>query len=216
MRTTELAGIKIPLPVSSSLILQWLGILAIVAIVIVIVVLIKRMKKYDVLAEVHSKVAGSSNPGEPGELVEFTPAAYVYDKKTATWYLHLKNYNQKIPPPPYACRKILDHKRFKEIVYLWQEDPDNFVPFVPETDYKEKKLKLNMMDSEATWLAAKAADEIKETYSRESWFEKYGIYLLWAATIVGVIILLYIVVEKFSVLENVAKSLENAARYLSK
>jgi len=219
-RTTSVGGLNIPLP-NTTLIME-IGIgIVVIAIIVAIVLILKNRKKYDVLAEIHAKTAttGMIGPkdkvGNVGEIISFTPAAYLYDKKTGTWHLRLRKFKHSIPPPDYKCRKQVIHQKYKEIVYLWQEGPNNFIPFIPETDYEKKKLDLNLVDSEATWLAAKTAAEIRETYNKPGWFEKYGAFLMFAVFAIMVIILIYTVLDKFTILQDVSANLAQAAKYLA-
>jgi len=51
-------------------------------------------------------------------------------------------------------------------------------------------------------------------YQKQNWFEKYGSFIIFGIFAMLIIVLIYIVLQKFEVLQSVASSLEHTASLL--
>lgn len=137
----------------------------------------------------------------------FTKGGYFFIK--GNWFYKLKSPRVTISCPTY------DHLiplRKGNLLFLRQESMDDFIPL--RVKLTEKEAIFEAIPEDIKLWAATMKDRLRTIYSKPTWLEKYGAFITIA--IVGIIILLlvWVVLNKFGVLKDVANTLRETATIL--
>jgi len=99
------------------------------------------------------------------------------------------------------------------VLFLRQQGQDEFYPLMPSISIKQG-LDLQVISGDTKLWGVTMMQRIREMYQKPSFFEKYGSYIIFGVTAMMVLVLIYVVLQKFDILEQVAQHLENTARIL--
>jgi len=132
-----------------------------------------------------------------------------FKSKEGVWSFKLRKMKVSIQPPDYSY--LIPTAR-GNLLFLRQISVNEFYPIMPEIN--EQGLKLNAIEGDVALWSALMGQRIREMYQKQNWFEKYGSFIIFGIFAMLIIVLIYIVLQKFEVLQSVASSLEHTASLL--
>lgn len=136
-------------------------------------------------------------------------AGIFLDKKTNLKLLFMKKFKKGMNPNnvPYVTAK--DKKgRLVKTIYLLKTGVSNF-RFI-HVSIESDMLKFTVGEEDVNW-AAQDYETIIKTFQKESFWAKYGGYILFVISIIIIMIILISLFNKFAVLKDVANSLQKVS-----
>lgn len=185
-----------------TVILQILSAVLVLAVFVGIIWYILREKKYNIKTIIFSKRKGNDKVIED-------KGGY-FKGKDGIWSFKIKKMKIALQPPEY---NYLMPTAKGNALFLRQEGINEFYPLMPDISI-ESGLKLKVIEGDVALWGVTMMGKIREAYAKPGFFQKYGSYIIFGIVAVMCIVLIYIIVQKFDVLQSVAQSLENTARIL--
>lgn len=174
-------------------------------------------KRYDIEVRIYSK-------RKNGYKTWTDKGAYLKNKKTGEVYgFKLKNDKTLLQPPPF---EMLMPSTKGNTLHLVQMTSDEYFVLDPvidigeqlaEGETKEGKtgfLKLKVIEGDIQLWATQMIDKLYSMYDRKGFWDKYGAFIMFGAAAIMVIVLIYIFLQKFDVMKEVAANLAEAAKAL--
>jgi hypothetical protein len=100
------------------------------------------------------------------------------------------------------------------VIHLLQMANDEYFALDPTIDdfngSTNGLLKLKVIESDIQLWAITAMDRNNFLYSKPGWFDKYGMYVIFAVVAFIILIMIYLVLQKFSLLKEVADSFKDS------
>ena len=167
--------------------------------------------RYDIKVRIYSKRYGTWKTWDE-------EGAILKNKKTGEAYgFKLKHEKDLLEPPPYAI--MLPSLKGSNVLHLLQLSPGEW--FYLETrlddpmgDDKLKKFHLRVIEGDIQLWMTTMIDKIYALYKKESIWDKLIPILIWALPMMFIMIILYLLFQKFDVLSTVSSNLADAANAL--
>ena len=168
----------------------------------------KGQTKYDVSVRIYSKRKNGYKTWDD-------VGAYLKNKKTGEVYgFKLKHDKTLLQPPPF---EMLMPSLKGNTVHLLQLTSDEFFVLNPDIDEvftPDGKLRLKVVEGDIQLWATQMIDKLYSMYDRKNFWDKYGSYIVFGITAILCIVLIYSVLQKFDVLQQVAASLDDTAKIM--
>jgi hypothetical protein len=169
-------------------------------------------KRYDITVRIYSKRKNGYKTWDD-------KGAYMKNKKTGEVYgFKLKHDKTLLQPPPF---EMLMASAKGNTLHLLQLTSDEYFVLDPMIDLNEttdtvgtKNIRLKVIEGDIQLWATQMIDKIYSMYDRKGFWDKYGSYIVFAVVALMCIILIYMIVQKFDVLQATASSLDSAAQAL--
>ncbi len=209
---------------------------------IFLVLIIKKIvdnRRYDILAEVvpYWSIAGKKISDEDKYIIKkkktlfgtkeikipvseteifisnFYPAKYIFNKKTGTFDIHLKDREKTvIPDISYKFFVPINFGKFKRYIKLVRYSPNDYKPVLIKFDLDSLKEVRSIYDSEATYIALKTKEEINKALKGESIIVKmlpyFVVMLCLIVFLIGVFILKESLTDNAKMIGSFTSSLE--------
>jgi hypothetical protein len=169
---------------------------------------IKTWKAYNIQVRIYSKRKEGFKTWDDW-------GGFVKNKKTGEVYgFRLKKLKIMIQPPNYDYLVIAPKGN---VLHLYQRSNDEFFVLFPAILFGKEgqhELILRVLEGDIQLWATTMIDRLYTMYSRPTFFEKYGHYIIFFATALLIIIMIYLTLQKFDVLKDVANSFKESVSAL--
>jgi len=140
--------------------------------------------------------------------------AYLKNKKTGEAYgFKLKKMKTMMQPPNY---EDLMTSPKGNILHLFQLSNDEFFVLRPHihSGNVETELELKVIEGDIQLWGTTMIDRLITLYSKPNWWDKYGAYVLFGIATMMILLMIYLTLQKFDVLKEVAASFRDSASIL--
>lgn len=160
-------------------------------------------RKYNIKVIIFSKRGGGKDK------IYYDRGGYMNYRGVDVFRLMKKRVNLQAPPfiALYPAKK-------GTILFLRQVSSTNFIPVLANVNEEKGASDFQALDEDDKAWAVLKMKINRERYLQLSFFEKYGHWVIFGISFMLSIILIYIVLDKFSVLQGVAQSLKETAQAL--
>jgi hypothetical protein len=195
-------------------------VMVLIAILGVIIWYSTSRRKYNYTCEIHEKRADSSfdklenqnNPNYKGNAVDdisFDKGCYYFDKKMNTWRFRLQQHKLNIAPPDF---KYVKRTSKGKLIYFRKIAADSIIPIMSFMDEGEvSELKMKIIDPAKKLWAQSEMIENMQVFGKPNWWDKFGPLISFSVLAILIIILIWVVLQKFSILSDVSNNLKEAA-----
>jgi len=186
----------------------------------VIIWFFTQVRRYTYICEIHEKRTDASfekeenknNPNYKGNSIDdiiFDKGCYYFDKKMNTWRFRLKNHKLNIAPPDF---KYVKRTAKGKLIYFRKLAADNIIPMMSSLDETGMtELKMKIIDPAKKLWAQSEMIENMQVFGKATWWDRFGPLVTFATLAMLIIILMWIVLQKFSILQEVSANLKDAA-----
>ena len=177
-------------------------------------------RKYNYTCEIHEKRSDSSfdkeenrnNANFKGSMVDdiiFDKGCYFFDKRMNTWRFRLKNHKINLAPPD---SKYVKRTSKGKIIYFRKLASDNIIPIMSSMNEGDMtELKMKIIDPAKKLWAQTEIIENMQVFGKPTWWDKFGPLVSFSVLAILMIVLIYVVLQKFGVLSEVSANLKEAA-----
>lgn len=168
---------------------------------------IRTWKNYNIQVRIYSKRKGGFKSWDDW-------GGFVKNRKTGEVYgFRLKKAKVMIQPPNYNYLVIAPKGN---ILHLYQHSNDEFFALSPNVNFglAGSELNLRVLEGDIQLWASTMMDRLYTMYSRPTFFDKYGHYIIFFAVALLIIIMIYLTLQKFAVLQDVANSFKASVESL--
>ena len=177
-------------------------------------------RKFNYTCEIHEKRTDASfstetdrnNPNYKVSQIDditFDKGCYYFDKKMNTWRFRFKQHKLNIAPPD---SKFVKRTSNGKLIYFRKMASDNIIPIMSSLDENNMpELKMKIIDPAKKLWAQTEMIENMQVFGKPNWWDKFGPLISFSVLAIMIIILMWIVLQKFSILTEVSANLKDAA-----
>lgn len=125
------------------------------------------------------------------------------------WFYKIKDPRITIPCPNYD--HLIPTKK-GNILFLRQESMDDFIPLKVNID--EDSANFEAIPEDIKLWSTTMKDRLRTIYSKPSFIEKYGAFIMVAIAGIIILLMIFVLLNKFEVLQSISQNLASASETL--
>ena len=200
-----------------------IAILILCAVIIGVALYVRYLRQFNITVMIEStRSAGIS--GVQHNKIIFDKGGLIYNKKDKSWYFRLLKEKVDLPQPPFD---VLQPSNKGNILRIWQKSNEEFIFLLPDkidtqiivradgSRVPVGQLVVKQVEGDVSYWNQIRKRTNKKLFDTESMIMKLLPYIVPDLMFMLVIFMTWMVIKNFTVLADVAKSLENTANILN-